>query len=173
MSHPVDDLLAEAEAAIERMKAAAIEARHLHARAELARHMRTTAAKLAHLPLARAAEAIAAEWMKAWALDEAAYAALGDRIAAFALAFSQDARGSTAATMAAVSDALAGLEAGFAAAGTSLSDEMAFRSECAHGWWRLVVPQPPEARNPERDARIPSPEPHQPFWTAGPQPHCR
>lgn len=172
MTHPVDALLAEADAAVERMKAAALEARRLQARAELARHMRTTALKLAHLPLDEAAAGIAREWMAAWSLDAGAYPALADRVAAFASAFCRDARGSTAATQVDIRQSLADLEAGFAAIGATLSDEMAFRSECAHGWWRLVAPLPPEFRNSARLARMPRPAEHEPFWSAGPQPHC-
>lgn len=172
MTHPVDALLAEAEAAVGRMKTAALEARRLHARAELARHMRTTSRKLAALPTAEAAEAIATEWMKAWSLDRGAYPQVADRIAGFALAFCRDSRGSTPGTQAAIREALVDLEAGFAATGTTLSDEMAFRSECAHGWWRHVVPLPPEFRDQPRQKRIPPQAEHEPFWAAGPQPHC-
>lgn len=166
MTHPVDSMLAEADAAIERMKAAAIEARRLHARAELARHMRATALKLIALPVEEAAAAVAREWMKAWSLDDG-YEPLRAPVAAFALAFCQDVRGSDTATEAGLSAAFAALEAGFASLGTSLSDEMAFRSECAHGWWSLVVP-PPTSVNP---GGLP-PAPGEPFWTAGPRPHC-
>ena len=45
----VDTMLAEADAAIAAMQAAAMHARALHARAELLRHLRTTAAKLARI----------------------------------------------------------------------------------------------------------------------------
>lgn len=164
MTHPVDAMLDEAAVAVERMKAAAIEARRLEARAELARHMRTTARKLAHLPEEEAAAAITREWMKAWALGEEAYAAVRAEVAAFTLAFCRDTG---------IPEALAALEAAFASRGTTLADEMAFRSECAHGWWRMVVPHPPEHRDEARAARIPVPSPHSPFWSAGPQLHCR
>jgi hypothetical protein len=166
--HPVDVMLAEADSAIERMKAFAIEARRLHARSELARHMRTTALKLIALPVDHAAAALAREWMKAWSL-EGGYDAIGAAISAFAMAFCRDVRGSDAATQAALSDAFAALEAGFASLGTSLSDEMAFRSECAHGWWSLVVPPPAAGGKPP--GGLP-PVAGQPFWSVGPQPHC-
>jgi hypothetical protein len=51
MTHVVDQMSQEAERAIERMREAALEARHLHARSELARHMRSTAQKMAARPV--------------------------------------------------------------------------------------------------------------------------
>jgi hypothetical protein len=163
MTHPVDAMLEDAAQAVERMKAAALEARRLQARAELARHMRTTARKLAHLPPDSAAAAITREWMKAWALGEDAYAAVAPEVAAFTQAFVADAG---------IREAFAALEAAFLRRGTTLADEMAFRSECAHGWWRFVVPVPPALQDPARAARIPCPAPDAPFWSAGPQAHC-
>ncbi len=74
MPHVVDEMLHEAESAIAAMRAAALRARALHANAELMRHMRTTAAKLATRPLAEAAALVAGDWMKAWHLDGTAYA---------------------------------------------------------------------------------------------------
>ncbi len=44
MTDVVDELLQEADRAVAAMREAAIRARALHARAELMRHMRTTAA---------------------------------------------------------------------------------------------------------------------------------
>lgn len=158
MTHPVDEMLDEARAAIGRMKDAALAARRLHARAELMRHMRATAAKLADRPLDEAARTVAGEWMQAWGLAPDAYGALAADAERFVRAFCLDARGSDQQTQDAVRAAIAGLEAGFAAAGLSLPDEMAFRSECAHGWWRHVVP----ARGAGGA----------PFWAEGAAPHC-
>jgi hypothetical protein len=158
MTHPVDAMRDEAAEAVAAMKAAAVKARHLHARAELARHMRTTAAKLAARPTEAAAAAIAAEWMKAWSLDASAYAAIAGEVAAFTRAFCLDARGATPTTQASIRQAFAGLEDAFRSIGTTLSDEMAFRSECAHGWWGSVTPPPASGG--------------QPFWSAGAKPHC-
>ncbi len=164
MTHPVDELQEAARAAIAHMKDSAIAARNLHARAELMRHMQATAAKLAGLPLEQAARKVAGEWMQAWGLNADGYWRLAADIDRFALAFCADASGA-AATQAAIREALAALEAGFAAMGTSLADEMAFRSECAHGWWRLVVP----AR--AQDAAS-GPNGAGPFWSLGAPPHC-
>lgn len=156
MTHPVDDLMDEARAAIGRMKDAAHEARRLHARAELMRHMRGTAAKLGALPLDDAVRKVAQEWMEAWALTPEAYPDLSAPIARFVHAFCADARGSDEAARAEVRGAISALEAAFAQAGLSLADEMASRSECAHAWWGLVVPRPGGA----------------PFWSQGAPARC-
>ncbi|MBL8833686.1 MAG: hypothetical protein JNL71_14945 [Rhodospirillales bacterium] len=160
MPHPVDDHLQLAERAIAAMRATALAARIAHARAELLRHMRTTARKMVGQPVEVAAAKVCGEWMKAWSLDAGAYPALADDIRGFAAAFCVDAAVSTPATQAAIADALGRLEAGFAATGTTLADQMAFRSECAHGWWAAVVPKPGSAEEG-------------PFWTRGCAPHCR
>lgn len=160
MSHPVDDHLELAERAIAAMQAAALAARIAHARAELLRHMRTTARKMVGQPVDIAAAKVCGEWMKAWSLDAGAYPALAADISGFAAAFCVDAASSTPATQAAIAAALERLEAGFVATGTTLSDQMAFRSECAHGWWESVVPKPGSATN-------------EPFWLRGCAPHCR
>jgi hypothetical protein len=160
MTHPVDAHLELAERAIAAMQAAAIAARAAHARAELLRHMRTTARKMAGQPVDAAAAKVCGEWMKAWSLDAGAYPALAEDIRRFAAAFCADATGSTPATQGEISASLAGLEAGFVATGTTLADQMAFRSECAHGWWELVVPKPANSAG-------------EAFWTRGCPPHCR
>ena len=79
MPHIVDDLLNEAEAAIDQMRESALRARMLHARAELLRHMRGTAARHAGRP--DAAAKIADEWMRAWGVGADAYPDLAARSA--------------------------------------------------------------------------------------------
>ncbi len=170
MTHPVDAHIAEARAAIATMIAAARAARHAHARAELLRHMRTTAAKMVEKPLDEAVAKVSHEWMAAWSLDSGAYPDLAADVTDFTRAFCRDARGSDAATQAEVGRTIAALEAGFERIGTTLSDQMAFRSECAHGWWNLVAPPPPGQSAPGRV--LPEPRPGEPFWTAGARPHC-
>jgi hypothetical protein len=97
MPDVVDEMQLAALAAIAAMQEAAIRARASHARAELMRHMRTTAAKLSQRPLAEAAELVAREWMKAWHLAGDAYAALAGDVSRFTLAFCYDAQASTPA----------------------------------------------------------------------------
>jgi hypothetical protein len=171
MTHPVDRLQAEAQAAIAAMRNAALDARSLHARAELMRHMRLTAAKMTARPADEAAAHVRREWMNAWALDARAYPALSAAIEDFVRAFCVDAHASDAATQSAIDRTLVALEAGFAAAGTSLADQMAFRSECAHGWWDFVVPRPTDPAL-ARPAAPQSPA-GAPFWALGCPPHCR
>ncbi len=160
MAHPVDAHLELAERAIAAMQAAALAARTAHARAELLRHMRTTARKMAGQSVDAAAAKVCGEWMKAWSLDAGAYPALAEDIRRFAAAFCIDAADTTAATQAEIAASLTRLEAGFVATGTTLSDQMAFRSECAHGWWELVVPKPASSAG-------------EAFWRRGCPPHCR
>jgi hypothetical protein len=157
MTHPVDLHRQEAAKAIAAMQAAARAARIVHARAELLRHMQTTAAKMRGLNTQIAAAKVRGEWMKAWRLDANAYPALGEAMQAFAAAFCRDADGSTQATQGEILHSLETLERGFAAIGTSLSEQMALNSECAHGWWAMVAPQ--------ADGQA--------FWENGCPPHCR
>lgn len=172
MPHVVDEMLHEAEAAIAAMRDAALRARALHARAELMRHMRSTAAKLAARPLAEAAALVAGEWMKAWHLDGRAYADIAADVRRFAEAFVQDAQHPGPATGPAIRDAIAALDAALARHGTTLADQMAWRSQCAHGWWDLVVPSPPDL--PDRPDRpgVPRHQPGTAFWQAGCAAHC-
>ena len=66
MAHFVEELQLEAERAILAMQTAALAARQLHARAELMRHMLTTARKVAGKPKAEAVETVVREWMDAY-----------------------------------------------------------------------------------------------------------
>ena len=62
--------------------------------------------------------------------------------------------------------AIASLEGCFEAQGTTLADQMAWRSECRHGWWSMVCPMPGEAQG--RTATSPAP-----FWEMGCPERCR
>ena len=170
MPHIVDTMLAEADAAIAAMQQAAIRARALHARAELLRHMRGTAAKMSGRPADEAAALVAGEWMKAWHLDGDAYADIAADVRHFTDAFVRDAQGSTPATQAAIRTTTDALDAALARHGTTLADQMAWRSQCAHGWWSLVAPYPPGY--PERPT-VPAPAPGAPFWQAGCAEQCK
>ena len=172
MTHPVDELQQQAHAAIARMQEAAREARQLHARAELMRHMRLTATTMNARPLEAAVAAVGSEWMHAWSLDAAAYPGLAREIAAFIRAFCIDAREPTTQSRAAIVTALGALDAAFTATGTTLADQMAFRSECAHGWWSLVVPRPEPLRDAAGRRDIPKHHTDAPFWSAGAKAKC-
>lgn len=167
----VDELQAEAEAAIERMREAAREARRVHARAELLRHMRTTARKVKDQPREAAVAQVVREWMHAWGMGGGALAGCEPQMRAFTAAVCAAADDPGGGADGAVRGATAALERALAARGGSLADEMAWRSECAHGWWELVEPTPAELARPDR--RLPQPAPGQPFWEVGCPPHCR
>lgn len=172
----VDTMLAEANAAIAAMQAAALHARTLHARAELLRHMRTTAAKLATrpvaLPLVEAATQVAGEWMAAWHLDGHAYADIAADVRAFTEAFVRNAQSPSPATQQAIHATTLALDAALARHGTTLADQMAWRSQCAHGWWDLVAPSPPGLPNRPSRPGVPTHQPGTPFWQTGCAPHC-
>ncbi len=163
-----EEMMREAEAAVAEMRRACLAARRAHARAELLRHMMLTAAKFDG-PADAAAAKIAGEWMAAWKLS-AGYGDLGPAADAFTRACLEAHRAPGPAADEALRAALARLDAALAAAGVTLEDEMAWRSECAHGWWALVAP-PPEGRGRTDLAPI-QPAPGAPFWTAGAPPHC-
>jgi hypothetical protein len=169
MPHIVDEMQQEAAQAIAAMREAALRARRLHARAELMRHMRLTAAKVKARPIDEAVRFVSTEWMKAWGFGGEGYADLAMHVRTFTESFCRDAHAHNAASSAAIANALAALEAAFERIGTSLADQMAFRSECAHGWWETVVPVPPDAR-----ARpgVPRWYPGVAFWNVGAAPHC-
>ena len=170
MPHIVDGLLTEAEAAMVQMREAALRARALHARAELLRHMRGTAARNIGRP--DAAARIADEWMRAWGLGADAYADVAAPCRAFTEAFCADAEAPSATSSAAIGVALDALDAAFIGIGTTLADQMAFRSHCAHGWWEMVVPVPSDLPRGARYADIPAWRQGVAFWDVGCAPRC-
>jgi hypothetical protein len=173
MPHLCEELRREAEAAIHAMQEAARRARHAHARAELMRHMLTTARKVADRPRAEAVESVVGEWMAAWHLDRGAWPEVARDMEGLTQAFLDYVREPSDATDLALRQAADALDVALEGQGTSVSDQMAWRSQCAHGWWDLVVPTPPDL--PGRKARpmVPDVEPGRPFWEAGCAPFCR
>ncbi|MEJ1161732.1 hypothetical protein [Prosthecomicrobium sp. N25] len=175
MSLP-DALAAEADAAIAAMREAARAARRLHARAELLRHMVTTAAKVARLPRAEAVEAVVREWTAAWHLDRTAWPHLARPMEAFTAACIDHvlaSPGKADAADTALRAALSDLDDALAEAGTSLADQMAWRSECAHGWWDWIEPTPPDLPGRRERTSVPQPVPGRPFWEAGCADFCK
>jgi hypothetical protein len=173
MPHSVDQVQAEAATAIRAMRAAALSARQLHARAELLRHMQQTAAKLADQPPEQAIERVMREWMQAWHIDTGPYAELLEDARRFAAAFCADARGSTPATQAAIGAATDALDAALAHHGTSIADQMAWRSQCAHGWWDMVVPTPWDLPGRAERPGVPRYQAGLAFWEIGCAERCR
>ncbi len=170
MAHLVEELQDAASKAIAAMKAAALAARALHARAELLRHMKLTAAKVKSRPRDEAVAFVVQEWMGAWGLDRSVY----DELTSSMLAFTDAVCGYVDSPQdredADVRQATASLEAALAAHGTTLADEMAWRSECAHGWWELVRPAPPDL---SRRRSVPAHVAGRAFWDVGCAEHCR
>ena len=159
--HPVDELLAEADSAIEDMRAASRKAARLHARAELMRHMRTTAAKVKDHPRDEAVAFVVQEWMAAWGLKDRAYPSLELEMRRFTMAFCADNQ---------ITAAIQALEAAFTAAGLDLADQMMWRSACAHRWWLLVNPAPESLITP---ASVPVLDVTREFWQTGCAAKCQ
>jgi hypothetical protein len=59
------------------------------------------------------------------------------------------------------------LEAAFVRDNTTLSDQMAWRSVCAYGWWAAVEPVPESLPGRTPRPNIPSLPKDAPFWRAG------
>ena len=173
MSHFVEDLQREAADAIAAMQSAALAARHLHARAELMRHMLTTARKVADKPKAEAVETVVREWMDAWNLGRSEWPHIAREMEAFTAAFHDYANAPTEAHDAALRYNCEALDAALAREATSISEQMAFRSQCAHRWWELVVPVPADLPGAKPRPSVPPLAEGTPFWEAGCADFCR
>jgi len=168
----VEQLQEEARAAIDAMREAALLARATHARAELMRHMLITASKVKDLPREAAVAEVVVEWMRAWHLPQDTCPEVAAEMRAFTAAFCEFAEAASDRADAALRAAAQALEDALARSGTSLADQMAWRSECAHGWWALVAPVPPDLPGRIERPGVPCPEPGRPFWEAACAPHC-
>jgi hypothetical protein len=173
MTHFVAELAQEAEAAVARMQEAALAARHAHARAELMRHMLTTARKVRDKPKPEAIETVVREWMAAWYLDRAEWPHIAREMEAFTAAFHDYANEASGANDKALRQACAALDAVLAREGTTISDQMAWRSQCAHGWWGAVAPVPADLPGRRERPIVPKLAGDQPFWQAGCAELCR
>lgn len=173
MPHFVEELQFEAERALIAMQTAALAARHLHARAELMRHMLTTARKVAGKPKAEAVEAVVREWLEAWNLGREDWPQIAREMEAFTAAFHDYANDPGDAQDAALRKACDALDAALAREDTSISDQMAFRSQCAHRWWELVVPVPADLPGRKPRPSLPPLQEGAPFWEAGCAEFCR
>lgn len=152
-----EELARDADAAVAAMRDAALKARAAHARAELARHMAMTARNAGQRPRAEAVAWMVDHWLEAWRLDRKSCPHVA-AMTALSEAFFDHVRAPGASTDAAVRAAFAALDRAYAAAGTTVADEMAWRSGCAHGWWADVAPAPGNRAKP--------------FWDKGCPAHC-
>ncbi|MCC6870588.1 MAG: hypothetical protein IT522_17375 [Burkholderiales bacterium] len=154
---------AEADVAVARE--AALRARTIHSRAELMRHMMLTTAKSTDRPRGESVRLVTDEWLDAWRRDRTnyPYVALMEALsgACYDALTTPD-----AATDRAVRAAFAALERACVDHGTTLADEMAWRSGCSHEWWGDVLPAPdaPEYREQAKRRAV--------LWQRGCPPEC-
>jgi len=160
------ELRRQAEADIAAARDAALRARSAHARAELMRHMLTTAAKVKDRPAQDAIAFVLAEWLAAWAQDPDTCPQM-PQMKAMAAACQAMVRAPGAHADTAVRHAFAALEAAYSGTGTTLADQMAWRSSCAHGWWADISPSPQNGGYSELSQRAET------LWDRGCAPHCR
>lgn len=173
MPHFVEALQQEAAEAIAQMQEAALRARHAHARAELMRHMLTTARKVKDKPKAEAVETVVREWMDAWNLARTDWPHIAREMEAFTEAFHDYANDPSDAHDERLREACVALDIVLEKEGTSISDQMAFRSQCAHGWWEQVKPVPADLPGRKPRPSVPGPESGKAFWEAGCADFCR
>jgi hypothetical protein len=162
----LDEVRAEAERAIAAMQDAALAARRTHARAELIRHMLTTARKLRDRPRAEAVATAVEEWMRAWHLEPAAWPYVAREMRAMTEAFCDYIAQPSAEAAERIRVGYEALRHALATGDVTLEDHMAWRSRCAHGWWGHVRPAPPELRRPGEAM------PDAAFWSLGCKPDC-
>ncbi|MCC7038870.1 MAG: hypothetical protein IT516_01020 [Burkholderiales bacterium] len=154
-----------AEADIAAAREAALRARTTHSRAELMRHMMLTTAKSTHEARGESIRLVTDEWLDAWQRDRTnyPYVALMEALAG-ACYDALTAPGTP--TDRAVRDAFAALEHACNEHGTTLADEMAWRSGCSHAWWGDVHPAPDEPQYRAQARRAQS------LWQRGCPPEC-
>jgi hypothetical protein len=159
------ELQRAAEADIAAARDGALRARTTHARAELMRHMMLTTAKSTDRPRAQSISLVVDEWLDAWQRNRKNYRYV-TQMEMLSGACYDALRAPGAQTDNAVRIAFAALERACVANGTTLADEMAWRSGCSHGWWSDVVPSPRNGEYSERSRRGES------LWERGCPPQC-
>jgi hypothetical protein len=139
---------------------AALRARAMHSRAELMRHMMLTTAKSTDKPRDESIRLVTDEWLDAWRRDRTNYPYVA-LMEALSGACYDALKSPGTQTDGGVREAFAALEGACISHGTTLADEMAWRSGCSHMWWGDVRPAPnlPEYR--ERAIRS------EPLWERG------
>jgi len=145
------ELRRAAEADISAAHHAALRARAMHSRAELMRHMMLTTAKSTDRSREESVRLVTDEWLDAWRRDRAnyPYVALMETLSG---ACYDALKSATPQTDGAVREAFAALERACITHGSTLADEMAWRSGCSHAWWGDIRPAPnlPEYRDRAR-----------------------
>jgi hypothetical protein len=111
--------------------------------------------------------------MAAWYLDRAEWPHIAREMEAFTAAFHDYANEASDANDRALRQACAALDSVLAREGTTISDQMAWRSQCAYGWWATVVPVPADLPGRKERPIVPTLVEDQPFWQAGCAEQCR
>jgi len=137
-----------ADADVAAAREASLRARAMHARAELMRHMMLTTAKSTGEARDASIRLVTDEWLDAWrrTRENYPYVALMEALSGACYDWL---RARDAAADRAVRAAFAALETACVSRGTTLADEMAWRSGCSHTWWGDIRPAPnlPEYRD--------------------------
>jgi hypothetical protein len=120
-----------------------------------------------------AVERVVSEWMSAWHLDPSGWPETARDMEAATGWFYDYVTDPSDSTDAALRQACAALDRSLARQGTTLSDQMAWRSQCAHGWWECVQPTPHDLPGRKDRPTIPEPSPAKPFWDAGCADFCK
>ena len=130
---------------------AALRARAMHSRAELMRHMMLTTARSTHRTRDESIALVVDEWLDAWQRGRGNYPYVA-QMEALSGACYDAIKSPSAATDNAVRDAFAAMERACVSHGSTLADEMAWRSGCSHAWWGDFRPAPnlPEYRDRAR-----------------------
>ena len=146
------ELKLAANAEVAAAREAALRARTTHSRAELMRHMMLTTAKSTDRPREQSIALVVDEWLDAWQRSRSNYAYV-QQMEALSGACYDVLRSPDTATDEAVRASFAELERACVANGTTLADEMAWRSGCSHAWWGDIRPSPPLPEYSERARR--------------------
>lgn len=165
MTDFTSELRHAAESDIAAARETALRARTIHSRAELMRHMMLTTAKSTDRSREESVRLVTDEWLDAWRRDHANYPYVA-QMEALSGACYDALKTPDAATDRAVRDAFAALERACVAHGTTLADEMAWRSGCSHEWWGDVQPAPDAPEYREQARRKTS------LWQRGCPPEC-
>ncbi len=159
------ELRRAAEADLTAAREATLRARTIHSRAELMRHMMLTTAKSTDRSRDESIRLVTDEWLDAWRRKRTNYPYVALMEALSGACYDALTTPNTA-TDRAVRAAFAALEAACVGHGTTLADEMAWRSGCAHEWWGDVHPAPDEAQYRDAAKRKAA------LWQRGCPPEC-
>ena len=165
MTDFTSELRQAAEHDIGAARHAALRARAMHSRAELMRHMMLTTAKSTDRSRDESVRLVTDEWLDAWRRDRSNYPYVA-RMEALSGACYDALRTPGATTDHAVRESFAALERACVAHGTTLADEMAWRSGCSHEWWGDVHPAPEKPEYRAQAKRRAS------LWQRGCPPEC-